>query len=589
MAGFTKRPVSRRVALESLGVGILGLAGAALIGCGSSSGGGGAGSGGGAATQATVAPVTEATGVDILPLTAPVVKGTKKPGGIFKTALNGKTYTEHDSHTQRAASEWHVISEKLTEANFTDAKTIPHIASSWEAADPTTLIFKIQPGVKIHNVAPWNGREFDAEDVAWNLERLGGLYADRLKLPKAAFQRASMVANIQKAVATDKHTVKVTLSAPNSGFFAGVSENRTVMMPKEMDDIGYKDPTKMAGPGAYQITDMKNDQIITYKKFDQYFRKGEPSFDEFHQVVVPDSASQIAAIGTGQINLYRPPTNVEGEQVQKANPDILMYTWIDSNWHHIRPSMTFEPFHDIRVRKALHLVLDYARIGNQEEGTGWGFQAALSPGFQEAWKPEKVKSLAGYNPDTKEKDIAEGKKLMAAAGYPDGKGLEFKMLFASATGEPNAVAVIVQQEWTQAFPQMKVTLDPADNGTFSRRQALGDFQTLSYTITAVPDPVLEMISQYETNGSRNYGAFSDPDLDSMLDKGIKELDFNKRKELLNQFQQKWVDDWRPMYVMHANAARYLISPNVGGFDKTAGTFFGYSTYTKVGRWFYVDK
>ena len=37
-----------------------------------------------------------------------------------------------------------------------------------------------------------------------NLERIGGLYAERLKIPKASFQRATMVGNIQKAQATDK-------------------------------------------------------------------------------------------------------------------------------------------------------------------------------------------------------------------------------------------------------------------------------------------------------------------------------------------------------------------------------------------------
>jgi hypothetical protein len=38
----------------------------------------------------------------------------------------------------------------------------------------------------MHNLPPWNGREFDAVDVAWNVECLGGRYAERLKQPASA-------------------------------------------------------------------------------------------------------------------------------------------------------------------------------------------------------------------------------------------------------------------------------------------------------------------------------------------------------------------------------------------------------------------
>src|SRR6185369_6296076 len=103
--------------------------------------------------------------------------------------------------------------------------------------------------------APWNGRDFTAQDVAWNLERIGGLYAERLKQPVAAFQRASMVQNMVKAEAVDATTVKVTLSSPNSAFFKGVADTRVMLMPKEMDDIGFNDPMKFASMGPFQMAE----------------------------------------------------------------------------------------------------------------------------------------------------------------------------------------------------------------------------------------------------------------------------------------------------------------------------------------------
>ena len=38
----------------------------------------------------------------------------------------------------------------------------------------------------------------------------------------------------------------------------------------------------------------------------------------------------------------------------------------------------------------------------------------------------EIKAKPGYNPDTKEQDIAEAVKRMDAAGYPGGAGISFK-------------------------------------------------------------------------------------------------------------------------------------------------------------------
>lgn len=579
--------MTRRRVVQGFGISALGLAGAALLGCGGSKGA----DAGSTGTGSTPAPVTSATGVETLPLTAPVAQGKPRKGGTYTQTVGATTWVQHDSHTQLGASEWHVIGEKLVESNFTDAKVLPHVATSWEVADPKglTLVFKIKPGIKIHNVAPWNGRDFTAEDVAWNLERIGGLYAERLKLPKTAFQRASMVQNIVKAEAVDKTTVKVTLSSPNSGLFAGMSENRTVLMPKEMDEIGYNDPMKMGGIGAYQISKFTKDREIRFKRFDNYFRPNEPIMDEAVLQAIPDRASQVAAFSSDQIQLLTGVNPEELDTLKKTSPNALLYTWIDCNWSHIRPSMSYAPFKDLRVRKAVHLGLDYAAIGNGVYGSGWGYQAALSVGYPEAWKPNKVRGLAGYNPDTKGKDREEALKMIAAAGFPNGKGIEFDVMHSNATGYLQDNAIRFQQQMTQAFPEMKVTLRPVDSPTFATQQAGNQFKGLSYVITAVPDPVLEMISQYHTSGSRNYGKFSEPALDAMLEKSLAELDQTARAKQLDDFQQKWFDDWRPMWVLHANAVRNMLQPNIGGYDKLAGTWYGYSSWTKIGRLSYLDK
>ncbi len=584
------RYISRRRVLEGMGVSALGLAGAALIGCG---GGGNQAAGGGGKADANATTVAGSTRGQGLPMNAPKVAGNPKRGGTWTSGITS-TYKQHDAHTALATNIYHHIGDKGIEPHPVTNKLLPHIIKSWEVSDPagTTLTFKVDPNVFVHDVAPWNGRRFDAEDVAWNLERIGGLYADKLKIPLGSFQRASMVANITKAVAVDKDTVKVTLSRPNNAFFNGLTENRVPFMPKEVDDIGFKDPMKLAGTGPFQMGEWVNDQRSVYKRNPNYakFRPNEPYFDQHTQIVIPDTAGLEAAFMSGQTQIQSAPTPDKIAQFKKAKPDANLYTWVDQNWQHIRPSVTFEPFKDFRVRKGLFMIGDYKAMAEGYYTDGWAYQAALSPMFPEAWGPDKVKSLPGYNPDTKEKDRAEGIKMLAAAGFPNGKGLDFEIIFQNPSDVNKENATRFQSQVSAALPDVKFRLRPyADSASFSTPQAEGKFQILAYTITAAPDAVIEFTSQYHSKGSRNYGKFNDAGLDALMDKAIVELNNDARTKMLDEAQQKFMDDWMPMYVLYAQPVKNMIQGNVGGYDTTAGIAYGYGANTKVCRWYYVDK
>jgi ABC-type transport system substrate-binding protein len=578
--------------LQSAGVGALGLAGAALLGCG---GGGESGGGTGVVAADRSGRIEGGTSGFGLQMVAPKVEGREKPGGTLTVSGGSTTQVQFDAHTALAGNIFHTISEKGLEPHPVTGKILPHTFASWEVADPqgTTLVFKMNPKLFIApaNKAPWNGRQFTAEDAAWNLERIGGLYAERLKIPLASFQRASMVANIQKAEAVDPMTVKVTLSKPNSAFFNGLMENRVPFMPREVDDIGFTDPMKLASYGPFYVTEWVTDVRTVFQKNPRYaeFRPNEPHFDSYRTIAIPDEVSQQSAFFSQQTGFLTTSTPDQIAAARQGRPDANLYISADQNWHHLRPSYDFAPFKDYRVRHAMHLAHDYKAHGDAEYGVdgGWVWMAALNPMFPEAWRPDKVKTLPGYNPDTKKADIAEAQKLMSAAGFPNGKGLEYEIIHGGAT---NNQALRWNAMMVAAFPDMKPIVKPLGGGaTFANRQAEGNFQMLAYTITAVPDAALEMLSQYHSKGSRNYGHFQNAELDSMVDKALVELNVDARAKILDDFQTKWQNEWRPMYVMYANARKQMVQGNIGGYDTTWGVWYGYSGSTKVCRWFYVEK
>src|SRR5262245_3522918 len=277
---LTTTRFSRRAALEGIGTAALGLGSAALLGCGST-GGGGTGSVA-AEKSGQVAGATSGGG---LPMNAPKVTGTIKPGGTWTVSGGAETEVESDAGTARGGNIWHKISEKGLEPDPVTGEIRPHVFTSWEIADKQglQLVLKLHPKLFMapENRPPWNGRQFTAQDAAWNLERIRGLYAERLKIPLAQFQRASLLEGLTKAEAVDNLTVKVTLSKPNSAFFNGLWETRVPFMPREMDDIGYTDRLKMAGPGPFYTVEWVNDVRTRFAKIPRYneFRKSEPYFD----------------------------------------------------------------------------------------------------------------------------------------------------------------------------------------------------------------------------------------------------------------------------------------------------------------------
>ena len=568
--GQVNQRVSRRRLIGAGSAMGMGLAAAALIGCSSAKAPAAAQK---AANNAPLpAGATEGASAKITHPFNPVVQGTPKNGGTVTIAAT-ETYTEHDAHTAVSASEWSVIGERGLEMDEWTGKIRGNIIESWEVTDPTHLTLKVRKGIKIQNKAPWNGRDFNAEDAVFNINRTAGNTAEAEKLPLASFQRASTLVGMSKVEATDANTVRVTMTQPTSTFFTGLTEIRSLWMPKGIVEVGFKDNQKFGGISAWQMSpeDKPGVQNV-FQKNPDYWRKDQPHFDKFVLIQMPDHATQLAAFLSRQIAIMASPTAQDQKTIGAARPDALLYQFLNINYMYFRPSMKIQFFQDFRVRKALSLAIDYKELGNgyYGEGGGWGYLAAMHPGFPEAWSEDKVKTLAGFNPATKDKDIAEANKLMTAAGFDKGAGIAIDLLNkVKADDRENSVRFQAQMQKT--FPAMKMTLkqDP-DSATFDKHQAGNDFQMISNDSTMFPDAALEAYAHTHTKGSRNYGGFSNKDLDALVEKSLAELDFEKRKALLDTYQQKYVDEWLPNLVLYAVPAKYYVQPTLGGFDTITG-------------------
>src|SRR5207249_4443104 len=135
----TLRTITRRTALEGIGVGALGLAGAALLGCGGTKS-----TGGGQANVEKSGKIQGASSGGGLPLIAPVVQGKTREGGTFTYAASTQN-KQFDPHTSLGDGGWGIISEKGLNSDPRTGQIRPAVFTSWEVADPSglNLVFKV--------------------------------------------------------------------------------------------------------------------------------------------------------------------------------------------------------------------------------------------------------------------------------------------------------------------------------------------------------------------------------------------------------------------------------------------------------------
>ena len=535
----TRGRSSRRRILGAGAAGAVGLASLATVGCGGNDGGGGA----------AVLP----TSVIKESLDAPKQGGTWRNYGDAVNEPHDPTLS-----TNTAASFWLYIGDRAIDVEPTTNQLTSSLIEKWEQPSPDRAILHVRPNVKWHNKAPVNGRAVTAEDIATSLLA----HAGRLDSSggKAVYPRKGSFSLIDKIEAQDEKTVVMTMKAANNGILAGLADWRLPMFPKEQLTIGFADSNKLIGsgpwvaePGYATGTDFKSDYVLTRNA--EYWDKPRPYYDHIESTINQDQAARTTAFLADKIDVlatFRSPY-VEIQSLIARKPDAQFVSWKFGHWHYTRFNTQKAPWTDPRVRRAIFLALNHGAIGDGFYGNGnWQFTGPLPYTFGNfALSPEEVGKLAGWNPTTKDKDIAEAKQLMSAAGFPEGEITVSDLVFSLAQNTANTTRVKDQLE--KVWPKIKFTIDgKPDSATFYAQTAKMEYDLQCASIYPVPDPVSELIGHYGTAGGRNYGKYSNSNIDTKLTAALAEFNNDALKGKLLDIQKVLIEDMPTMTHYAAN-------------------------------------
>ncbi|MBI4307439.1 MAG: ABC transporter substrate-binding protein [Chloroflexi bacterium] len=492
-----------------------------------------------AAAPAPLAPAQQAApAAPARPAAAPAAPAAAAPksGGVLEIAFNDEP-ANWDDHISPLPSMAPFAYQALLRHNPETSEMEPLLAKSWEWQGPTTLVVRLQQGVKWQNKPPVNGREFTADDVVFSIKRLAT--DDARFLWRADFQP------VKKVEAVDKYTAKFTFEKPFVPFLDKLANYKAWMGAKEVFDQ-YGDASaviRAVGTGPYMVTEHRAGVDGKAVKSANFWMKDRPYLDGLHWTIINDEGQRLAALRTGKLHaIYQTwggVTTASVRALQRTNPDVVAKT-LAVTWPTILVmDNTRKPFNDLRVRKAIHLAIDrqeminviFDGVGHVVGPVDW----ALVP--QWAISKAELEKMPGWR-QPKDQDIAEAKKLLAEAGYPSGLTIE-----AEASEYYKVLNLRPMEVAKSQLAKIGVTvnINLQDQATYFDWDNTRKAYFRARGFTTYPDPDAMLFTRYYSKGGRNVGNYKDSAVDDLIEKQRSELDSAKRKQMILDIQKRLID------------------------------------------------
>lgn len=321
-------------------------------------------------------------------------------------------------------------------------KPQPYLLESFEGdSEALTYTMVVKDGITFQDGTP-----LDAEAVKWNLD----YYKENGVLTGSYF---NYVDNVE---VVDEKTVVVHMSKWDALFDYGLARTCYLCSPTAVEELGADGFNEApVGTGAFKVTKWTHGEGIYTEAYDGYWG-GEPNLDSVNFVVYASTATQQAALETGDLDIM----NLSGDSVTadalKAEGYSLTNAAIPATGYTLCfNSVADGPLQDVKVRQAIAYAVDTdsicaALLGGDAYGcasTQWAVPTSS----------EYNNEVEGYAFDQE-----KAKALLEEAGYGDG----FELTINYQVGDfAKSVCQIIQAELEQVG--ITVTLNQVEVANYA--------------------------------------------------------------------------------------------------------------------------
>ena len=403
-----------------------------------------------------------------------------------------------------------------------DGTVVGDLAESWSVSeDKLTWTFNLKQGVKFHN-----GKELTSADVKATFDRA-------LNAEAGGLRTTEIIKMFTAVEAPDPYTVTITTDAPYGPMESLMCNMSLGIMDADyIEQYGLDLGTSVEGEngtGPFKVVSWERDQEIVVERFDEYF--GTPAkLQTVVYTVIPEAASRVIALETGEVDVIDKPTDEDLARLEADTENFTVLRKPTISQRLFRFGCNDPIISNTKVRQAIVYAIDrQAIIDALFTGSAYPSTAPLAPvtfGYSDLGEIEQ--------------DLELAKSLLAEAGYPDGfdtkivtteryqNGIELAEIISQQLAEIGINAEIEVWEWSALSASWNgITADEFDQPIFimgagpSMRDADGGLRGL-YTTS-------------ETGlNDRNYGFYSNAEVDALIEQGMQETDQQKRVEIYKE-------------------------------------------------------
>ena len=421
-----------------------------------------------------------------------------------------------------------LLYDALTQLSTDGTRMEPALAERWEqSADGLTYTFSLRKNVRFHD-----GSLMDAEAVKASYERQY-LPASRVYSASPPNAYEGVLSGLVKAIQVlDPHTVAITLHYPRPSQFALVK----IVSPQALIAHGLHLTRTPVGTGPFRLDRWESDRIVLAPFADSW--RGRPRLGGVTFAIVPDVQVAIERLEAGDFDLVPdvPPYTFER---LAANPLVRLAKVGGLNVRFLGMQMDRPSLKDRRVREAIARALDRERLA-----TYLGRGAMLV-----ARGPLPPASL-GYDPQLRQPvyDPRRARALLNEAGAES--GLTLRLLYNASLEPWSETAQAVRSDLRKVGIEVELLGTP-DWKTFHVERRKGDHDLSLYGWSvSTPDPERILFPLFHSKSSDNFGHYSNPRVDELLDQARQPMDESRRVRLHQEATRLLLADVPAVFLYH---------------------------------------
>lgn len=399
-------------------------------------------------------------------------------------------------------------------------------AESWEASeDGLTWTFTMRDGLK------WSdGTDLNAKDFEYSFKRMANPdtaapYAETclgmIDGFKAAQGGDTDALNVKAS--DDGKTLTIVLSYPCSYFdkmaaFASMSPVQQATV-EANGDAWCTSAETFVSNGPYMITEWTPSERIVLTKNPNYVGGWDSSkivSDSITLLLLEDSSASYAAYNSGEAVLIKDVPTDEIPSLTKAEDGGDFYVDTILGTYYVSLNLQRDAFKDAKVRKALALAIDRDYVANTiMQGTYSTADSIVGPGIVDENGYFHDNGNAPYISADYEANMAEAKKLLEEAGYPNGEGYPTIEYSTNDSGYHVPLAEYLQQVWGDLG--ITLTISKMEWSAFTAARRAGEYDVARNGWVMDYNDPSNMLDLFCTGNGNNDGKYSNPEFDAAID------------------------------------------------------------------------